>query len=43
MSGRASGEAWVTFTSAAEAERAVQERNRQHMGSRYVELFVYRN
>jgi hypothetical protein len=39
-SGRASGEAWVTFSTAADAERAVQLRNRQHMGSRYVELFV---
>ena len=38
-SGRASGEAWVSFASAEEASRAIADKNRQHMGSRYVELF----
>lgn len=38
--GRPSGEAWVQFGSAEEASRAVRDRNRAHMGSRYVELFM---
>ena len=38
--GRSSGEAYISFTSNAEAQRAVAERNRQNMGSRYVELFI---
>ena len=38
--GRFTGEAWVTFASPAEAQRAQAERNRAHMGSRYVELFA---
>ena len=37
--GRASGDAWVSFATKEEASRAVMERNRQHLGSRYVELF----
>jgi RNA recognition motif-containing protein len=37
--GRPSGDAWVTFASVEEASRAVMERNRQHLGSRYIELF----
>lgn len=38
--GRPSGEAWVQFSSPDEASRAVRERNRAHIGSRYVELFL---
>jgi RNA recognition motif. (a.k.a. RRM, RBD, or RNP domain) len=38
--GRPSGEAWVQFASPDEALRAVHEKNRAHMGSRYVELFL---
>ncbi len=38
--GRPSGEAWVDFASAKAAQRAVLERNKQHMGSRYIELFL---
>ena len=38
-SGRSSGEAWISFTSEAEAARAAMERNRQNLGSRYIELF----
>ena len=37
--GRPSGEAWIAFTSDAAATRAVAERNNQHLGNRYVELF----
>jgi len=37
--GRPSGEAYVTFHSNEDAERALSEKQRQHMGSRYVELF----
>ncbi|XP_075530023.1 epithelial splicing regulatory protein fusilli isoform X3 [Dermacentor variabilis] len=38
--GRPNGEAVVTFPSRAEAERAIQEKNRQNIGSRYIELFM---
>ena len=38
-SGRASGDAWVSFVSVQEAARAVMERNKQHLGNRYIELF----
>jgi heterogeneous nuclear ribonucleoprotein F/H len=37
-SGRPSGEGWITFSSAAEAERAVAQRNREYLGARYLEL-----
>jgi RNA recognition motif-containing protein len=37
--GRSSGEAWVSFGSSEEAQRAIIEKNRQHLGSRYVEIF----
>jgi heterogeneous nuclear ribonucleoprotein F/H len=37
--GRSSGEGWVTFGSPEEAQRAIIEKNRQHLGSRYVEIF----
>merc|ERR1711904_631683 len=36
--GRATGDCFVTFTSAAEAQRAMVMNNK-HMGARYVELF----
>lgn len=38
--GRPSGEAHVSFVSHQEAERAVRERNKGHIGTRYVELFL---
>ena len=37
--GRPSGDGWISFASVQEASRAVMERNRQHLGSRYIELF----
>jgi len=30
----------VSFTSRAEAERAILEKNKQHIGTRYIELFM---
>lgn len=36
--GRPSGEGWLTFGSEEEAARAARERNRQYLGSRYLEL-----
>lgn len=36
--GKPTGEAYVTFGSRAEAERAVVERNRKPFGNRFVEL-----
>mmetsp|Transcript_8716 Transcript_8716/g.28688 ORF Transcript_8716/g.28688 Transcript_8716/m.28688 type:complete len:294 (-) Transcript_8716:182-1063(-) len=38
--GRPSGEGWIIFVSAEEAERAQRERNREYIGSRYIELSV---
>jgi hypothetical protein len=38
--GRPSGEAWVEFPSMQRAQKALQDRNKQHMGSRYIELFL---
>ncbi|KAG0430033.1 hypothetical protein HPB47_023058 [Ixodes persulcatus] len=38
--GRPNGEAVVTFPTRAEAERAIQEKNRQNIGNRYIELFM---
>jgi epithelial splicing regulatory protein 1/2 len=38
--GRPNGEAVVTFPSRADAERAIQEKNRQNIGNRYIELFM---
>jgi hypothetical protein len=38
--GRPSGEAWVTFSSPSEAQRALLGMNHKNMGSRYVELFA---
>ena len=37
--GRPNGEAWCTFVSAEEAQRAIAMKNRQHIGNRYVEIF----
>lgn len=38
--GRPSGDVVVTFSSRAEAERAIAEKNRQLVGNRLVELFI---
>ena len=38
--GRPNGEAYVTFVSAEEAQRAIYMKNKQHLGNRYVELFA---
>jgi epithelial splicing regulatory protein 1/2 len=38
--GRATGEAYVTFASRSEAERAITERNRKVVGNRFVEMFM---
>ena len=37
--GRPTGEAWVTFTSTAEAQRAMSKNN-TYLGSRWIELFA---
>ena len=36
--GRPAGEAYITFGSRVEAERAVTERNRKMIGNRFVEM-----
>ncbi len=36
--GRPSGEAWLSFVSPGEAQRAVQDLNRRYLGPRYLEL-----
>ena len=38
--GRPSGEAWISFSRLDDARRAVREKDRHHMGDRYVELFL---
>ena len=38
--GRPTGEAYITFGSRAEAERAILERNRKLLGARYVEMHM---
>lgn len=38
--GRPSGEAMAQFTSPEDAAKALQDKNRSHIGSRYVELFA---
>lgn len=35
---RPSGEAWVSFRTPEEAERAATNLNKHYMGSRYIEL-----
>eukprot|EP00128_Syssomonas_multiformis_P014980 Colp12_sorted_trinity150504_noHs@3152 len=40
QSGRPSGEAFIVFSSPEEAQRAIRERNRASIGSRYIELFL---
>jgi hypothetical protein len=37
--GRPSGDAWISFATVEEASRAVMQRNKQHLGNRYIELF----
>jgi RNA recognition motif-containing protein len=37
--GRPNGEAYCTFVSPEEAQRAIYMKNRQHIGNRYVEIF----
>ena len=37
--GRPSGDAWISFATVEEASRAVMQKNKQHLGSRYIELF----
>lgn len=39
-SGRVTGDAYVRFASAAEAQEALSKRHRQMMGKRYIELFT---
>ncbi|ELT87306.1 hypothetical protein CAPTEDRAFT_189098 [Capitella teleta] len=38
--GRLTGEAYITFGSRSEAERAITERNRKVIGNRFVEMFM---
>jgi len=38
--GYSTGEAWATFRQAEEGYRALREKNRAYLGSRYVELFL---
>lgn len=38
--GRPNGEAFITFGSRSEAERAITERNRKLVGNRFVELHM---
>ena len=37
--GRPSGEAWISFSRVEDARRAVREKDRNHMGDRYVSIF----
>lgn len=37
---RPSGEAWISFRTAEEAERAAATLNKQYLGNRYIELQV---
>ncbi|ESO87821.1 hypothetical protein LOTGIDRAFT_89554, partial [Lottia gigantea] len=38
--GKPNGDALITFSSRMEAERAILERNRRMLGSRFIELFL---
>ncbi|KAK7469863.1 hypothetical protein BaRGS_00036141 [Batillaria attramentaria] len=38
--GKPNGDAVVTFLTRSEAERAIVERNRRHLGNRFIELFM---
>uniref|UniRef100_A0A7S0E1H1 RRM domain-containing protein n=1 Tax=Hanusia phi TaxID=3032 RepID=A0A7S0E1H1_9CRYP len=38
--GRPSGEAWISFNRLEDAKRVVREKDRHHLGNRYVELFL---
>ena len=37
LAGKPNGEAYVQFSSAEEARRALKERQHEHMGPRYIE------
>jgi len=37
--GRATGEAYVSFASEFDANRAIRDLNKKYLGSRYVDLF----
>lgn len=41
--GHPTGEAAVSFPTRADAERAIHDKNRHNMGSRYIELFLVWN
>ena len=38
--GKPNGVAYITFASPEEAHRAVNEKHKQHIGNRYVEMFI---
>ncbi|XP_046354450.1 epithelial splicing regulatory protein 1-like isoform X1 [Haliotis cracherodii] len=38
--GKPNGDALITFSSRAEGERAIIEKNRRHLGNRFIELFM---
>jgi epithelial splicing regulatory protein 1/2 len=38
--GYLTGEATVSFPTRADAERAIHDKNRHNMGTRYIELFM---
>lgn len=38
--GHPTGEAAVSFPTRADAERAIHDKNRHNMGTRYIELFI---
>ncbi|XP_055892353.1 epithelial splicing regulatory protein 1-like isoform X1 [Biomphalaria glabrata] len=40
LEGRPNGDALISFTSRLEAERAIVEKNRRHLGNRFIELFM---
>jgi len=40
LEGKPNGDALITFSSRFEAERAIVEKNRRHLGNRFIELFM---
>ncbi|BFZ19205.1 hypothetical protein BsWGS_22244 [Bradybaena similaris] len=40
LEGKPNGDALITFSSRLEAERAIVERSRRHLGNRFIELFM---
>ncbi|GFR79852.1 epithelial splicing regulatory protein 1/2, partial [Elysia marginata] len=40
LEGKPNGDALISFSSRLEAERAIVEKNRRHLGNRFVELFM---